>query len=208
MKKSIHFLRTKILFIVVCSLLISFNASAFEIEDSCRASMLVNTDINDPLLVHFSFNGNVPGGSFQFLGAWDFGDGNISGDSCPNHQYAQPGSYLVCFTFSICIGGGLSCHDDTCMLVTVGNISGIDNMDGNLNSFYFYPNPVKSSIYFRSDVNAALEIKIKDVAGHEVYNGYASNDEAIDVSSLAGGIYMVEATDGKKIIQRKMILQK
>jgi len=207
MKKSIHVLITRLLFIV-CSLLISFNASAFESEDSCRASMLVNTDNMDPLLVHFTFNGNVPGGSFQFLGAWDFGDGDLSGDSCPNHQYAQPGTYLVCLSFSICIGGGLSCHDDTCMSVTVGNISGINNMDGNLHNFYFYPNPVKSIFHFRSDATSALELKIKDVAGNEVYNGYAANDEAIDVSSLAGGIYMVEVTDGKTIIQRKMILQK
>jgi hypothetical protein len=207
MKKALPLLSSRIIFILTASILISFHASA-QNEDSCRASMWVGMDVNDPLLVHFYFNGTVPGGSFQFLGAWDFGDGDLSGDSCPSHQYAQPGTYVVCLSFSICLGGGLSCHDDTCMSVTVGNISGINNMDGNLHSIYFYPNPVKSLLHFRSDANRNLELKIKDMTGQLVYTGFAGNDEAIDVSSLAAGVYLIEASDGKGIIQRKMVLDK
>jgi len=168
----------------------------------------VTPDHNDPLTIHFDFIGQVPVGSFQFLGLWDFGDNYTSTDSCPVHTYAQPGTYVVCLSFSICIGGGLSCHDDTCLSITIGTLAGMDDPDGNLHNFYFYPNPVKSSMHIRSDAAREIELKIKDATGQVVYNGNAKNDEAIDVSSLAAGMYVVEGSDGKSIIQRKMVLQK
>ena len=96
MEKTLHLFKFKLLLLLTAGLLFTNHSSASVNEDSCWASMLITPDNNDPLLLHFSFAGNVPAGSFQFLGMWDFGDGGISGDSCPDHQYTQPGTYVVC----------------------------------------------------------------------------------------------------------------
>ena len=206
MEKPLQYLKLKFAFILVTCLIISSNVRAD--KDSCWAAMNINTDQNDPMTIHFDFAGTVPPGSFSFLGSWDFGDGDMSNDSCPVHTYAQPGTYTVCLAFNICIGGGMSCHDDTCVTITVGNLAGIQNPDGNLHHFYFYPNPVRSSFHIRSDATRILEIKIQDETGREIVHGIAGNDEAIVVSNLPAGIYVLVASDGKSILQRKMVVQK
>jgi hypothetical protein len=206
MVQPLHFLKSKFSSLFVFSLLL-LSLSARADEDSCWAYMLVNEDHLDPMTMHFDFAGTVPVGSFQFLGSWDFGDGNTSTDSCPVHTYLQPGTYLVCLSFSICIGGGMSCHDDTCVSVTVGNLAGIENPDGGLHNFYFYPNPVKSLLYTRSDALKDPELKIMDATGRCVYHGRPGNDNGIDISILSEGLYLIEASDGKNIIQRKLVIQ-
>ncbi len=176
-------------------------------EDSCKAYMNVMPDHIDPLLVHFQWAGTVPINSFQFLGMWDFGDGFTSNDSCPDHMYSQPGTYTVCLSFSICIGGGLSCHDDTCQTVTVGTIAGIENSDGGLHQFYVYPNPVQSSFFIRSDSHSDVEIIVRNPAGQIVYRSIAKNDAPVDAARLANGIYFIEAHSGSAVLQRKMVVQ-
>jgi len=208
MQPILHVLKSKLAFVFALCLLATFNVKAVVNEDSCWAHMLAIPDHNDPMTMHFNFDGTVPAGSFQFLGVWDFGDGYTSNDSCPVHTYAQPGTYIVCLEFSICIGGGLSCHDDTCVTITIGNFSAIENLDGNLHNFYFYPNPVKSSFQIRSDASHELELRMKDATGREIYLGFVRNDDLIDISTLPAGMYIIEASDGKSIIQRKMIVQK
>jgi hypothetical protein len=102
----------------------------------------------------------------------------------------------------------LSCHDDTCVSVTVGNLAGIENPDGGLHNFCFYPNPVNSQLYTRSDAARDPVLKITDGAGRCVYRGMPGNDHGIDVSDLSDGLYLIEASDGKTILQRKLIIQK
>ena len=175
-------------------------------EDSCHAMMNVMPDNNDPLLVHFQFIGMVPINSFQFLGSWDFGDGYTSSDSCPDHQYAAPGTYIVCLSFNICIGGGMSCHDDTCESITIGSLAGLASTDGRLHSFYTYPNPVMTELFLRSDAQEAVILDIRDLEGQVVMHAIVKNDESIDVSTLANGIYFAEATDGTHLLKRKLVI--
>jgi hypothetical protein len=177
-------------------------------EDSCVAMMNITPDQFNPLLLHFEFTGNVPVNSFQFLGIWDFGDGNLSSDSCPSHLYSQPGTYTVCLSFSICIGGGLSCHDDTCVTITIGNIAGVGNPDGSLTAFYSYPNPVHSKLHIRTDSSRDFAVKIKTMTGQVVFDGTLINDEPIDVSFFPDGIYFIEASDGSSIIERKFMVHR
>ncbi|CAN5392043.1 hypothetical protein BH11BAC1_BH11BAC1_16150 [soil metagenome] len=208
MKKLLQALETKILvFILAGFLLGSIHSNAQGSEDSCLAMMLITPDHFDPLLIHFTFIGNVPINSFQFLGTWDFGDGNTSTDSCPNHQYSQPGTYTVCLSFSICIGGGLSCHDDTCETVFFGAVAQIENIDGSLNTFYSYPNPVSNQFHVRADSNKELSLKITDVSGRTVMNRMVRNDEPIDATGFSNGIYFMEVTDGTRTLTRKLTIQ-
>ncbi len=208
MRKLLHSFQTKI-FLALLAATLSNNFHAKAEKDSCMASYYWVSDVNDPLLIHFYFNGTVPANSFTFLGSWDFGDGFTSADSCPNHQFSQPGNYTVCLIFSICIGGGLSCHDDTCISITVGNIQSITNPDGALHTFYSYPNPVHSNFFIRTDaLTKDITVKIKSVSGKEVFNSVVKNDSPVDASSFANGMYFIEASDGERTLTRKMIVER
>ena len=173
--------------------------------------MLVIPDQLDPLTIHFYFAGNVPPGSFQFMGVWDFGDGNVSSDSCPVHQYMQPGVYTVCLTFNICIGGGMSCHDDTCRIVNVGTIAGIESAEQTLHNFYCYPNPflqnTSGQLYVRSDCKGIMELSISDIEGNVVLSRPVENDKAFDVSTLNAGLYFIELRDNNSLLKKKLLIQ-
>lgn len=206
MSKPIQHISMKFLFIAMLAAGLSNHAFAGVQEDSCRAAMNITPDQLDPLLLHFEFTGSVPVGSFQFLGIWDFGDGNLSTDSCPVHLYAQPGTYLVCLSFSICIGGGLSCHDDTCISISIGTIDGISDPDGKLSAFYTYPNPVQSTLHVRSNTRGEFSLVIKNLTGQMVYSASAANDQPVDVAALPNGVYFVEVADDSRKIQRKIVI--
>lgn len=208
MKKIFPVLKPAVLSLLISLFSIQNSSAETAYEDSCLAMMLVMPDHNDPLLVHFYFSGNVPINSFQFLGSWDFGDGFTSTDSCPDHQYSQPGTYVVCLSFSICIGGGMSCHDDTCVTMTIGTMAGIENQNGSLQAFYTYPGPVHNEFFIHSNANNELGLKMRDLSGRIVLDRTVKNDEAIESASFSNGIYFLELTDGSRSVTRKLVIQK
>lgn len=82
---------------------------------------------------------------------WEFGDGTISSDSMPVHNYPNQGVYLVCLTVS---NNATGCISSLCKEITVGNVdiyadfnhyieSGTgkvtfsDNSDGNPTNWYW-----------------------------------------------------------------------
>ncbi len=80
----------------------------------------------------FSFN-QTPGttdiaftsttnGAGPYNYAWDFGDGNTSGDFDPTHTYTAPGDYNVCLTVFEQVGG-TTCDFTECHLVNVAPTS-------------------------------------------------------------------------------------
>ncbi len=206
MKKIIPVLKSTVLSLLISLLAFQHSSAGAANEDSCLAMMLVMPDHNDPLLVHFYFSGNVPINSFQFLGSWDFGDGFTSTDSCPDHQYSQPGTYVVCLSFSICIGGGMSCHDDTCVTMTIGTMAGIGDDDGSLNAFYSYPVPFQHEFFSHIDAKKVLALKMRDLSGRIVLDRTVKNDEAIEAASFSNGIYFLELTDGTRSVSRKLVI--
>ncbi len=208
MKTPLHIFKLLFLLTFITQFSVNTSKAAQVNEDSCWSSMLLMPDQFDPLLIHFTFAGTVPANSFQFLGIWDFGDGFVSTDSCPDHLYSQPGPYVVCLTFSICIGGGLSCHDETCVSMTIGNIAGIENSDGLLHSFYTYPNPVKSVFHIRTDTDKGQRVQVKDLTGRVVFNSIMHNDAPIDASAYSNGIYFIEVGEGDQTLKRKMIISR
>ena len=166
---------------------------AFADEDSCKAAIRWEPDANDPMLVHFCFNGVTPPGSFSYNCTWDFGDGNTSTDSFATHLYAQPGNYTVCLEFSICIGGGLSCHDDTCIDITVGSLSALSSAPG-LSSFILYPNPAKDDLRIRIRTGSdPVKLSILNAAGIVIRKlEFTGNDAAVQVGDLPAGLYYVQ----------------
>ena len=102
----------------------------------------------------------------------------------------------------------MSCHDDTCLSITIGSVAGIENIDGPLHTFYSYPNPVHNEFRLHADSNNNLGLKIRDVTGRIVLDRIARNDEPIDAAPFSNGIYLMEVTDGSSTLTRKLIVQK
>ncbi len=85
----------------------------------------------------------------------------------------------------------------------------------NLNDLSFYPNPSKNGrikIKFTAPEEGDLEIKISKLEGKEVFvrffesfSGYYS--ESIDLSGQKEGIYLLEISQGKKRLTKKIVVE-
>ncbi len=76
---------------------------------------------------------NLSGGNYTSF-YWSFGDGTSSTNQNPYHQYANPGSYIVCITIY-----GNNCQDSYCDSVIIG--SGVNCVP----QFYTYPDSTLGS---------------------------------------------------------------
>jgi hypothetical protein len=70
-----------------------------------------------------------------------------------------------------------------------------------------YPNPVKNgNLYITSDSNNAKSVAVYDILGKQVLNAKTSNN-AVNVSNLKGGAYIVRITEEGKTDTRKLIIE-
>ena len=70
-----------------------------------------------------------------------------------------------------------------------------------------YPNPLKgNTLYLTSNANAAMSVQIFDVLGKEVLKSNVINN-AVNVSGLNAGIYIVKVTEEGKTATRKLVIQ-
>ncbi len=68
--------------------------------------------------------------------------------------------------------------------------------------FSIYPNPATNGFYVQTDVYSA-QLTVSDINGKSVLSQQVSNNEYVDVSSLAKGVYIVELA-GK---QQKLVVR-
>jgi hypothetical protein len=78
--------------------------------------------------------------------------------------------------------------------------------DSQLDEIIIYPNPSKGMVNINTTI--PIEINIYDVLGKIVYTSALQNSEAIDLSYLNNGIYVVKLTDGTNQRSQKLIIQK
>jgi hypothetical protein len=70
-----------------------------------------------------------------------------------------------------------------------------------------YPNPVTNgNLYITSDSNESKAIVIYDVLGKVVVKA-SVNDQAVNVSNLKGGVYIVKITEAGKTATRKLVIR-
>ncbi|MBA4276555.1 T9SS type A sorting domain-containing protein [Flavobacterium sp.] len=70
-----------------------------------------------------------------------------------------------------------------------------------------YPNPVTNgTLYISSDSASAKSVEIYDILGKQVLNAKTSNN-AVNVSNLKGGAYIVKITEEGKTDTRKLIIE-
>lgn len=77
----------------------------------------------------------------------------------------------------------------------------------NINGLTMYPNPLSgNTLYLTSTANAAMSVQIFDLLGKEVLKSNAVNN-AVNVSGLNAGVYMVKVTEEGKTATRKLVIQ-
>lgn len=91
------------------------NVQVFGPENGCIADFSVNTS-GSTTTVGFAFTGQPQTGSMSYF--WEFGDGSVSMQKNPVHNYAQAGIYTVCLSIE-----SISelCTDRICRSVEVGS---------------------------------------------------------------------------------------
>lgn len=76
--------------------------------------------------------------------------------------------------------------------ITFGSTLSNAAIGENKNQLAIFPNPGADIIRIHSDYNEKLEVKIYSLNGQLIFSGNYQPDEAIDVSQLASGLYLVQ----------------
>ena len=92
-------------------------------------------------------------------------------------------------------------------------VYGQDTIDfGNLKNeeisgLKLYPNPATADmVYVTTENNDTKEIRIYDVFGELVLTDRISN-KTLDISRLSPGVYVIQVTENKKTINRKLVVK-
>jgi hypothetical protein len=81
------------------------------------------------------------------------------------------------------------------------------NSFDNINGLTVYPNPLSgNTLYLTSTANAAMSIEVYDLLGKEVLKANVVNN-AVNVSKLTAGVYVVKVTEEGKTATRKLVVQ-
>ena len=136
---------------------------------------------------------------------WNFGDGNISQDSCPVHTYTQAGVYEVCLQVSNSFGTDTVCQE---LLLQTSGIS----YPQTLRELMVYPNPVTGIAHFvlPEEIIIGSTLIITNALQQPVYTSKtnASNIQ-VDVTSLPVGVYYAFVfQEGKSVMCKSFIIAK
>lgn len=78
----------------------------------------LSSPITQSTSIDFSDQSSMPNG--QILSwSWDFGDGGISSEQNPTHDFAAPGNYVVCLNVKSVGANGQTCEGIFCETITV-----------------------------------------------------------------------------------------
>lgn len=76
-----------------------------------------------------------------------------------------------------------------------------------LKGFKMYPNPAYGSeVYITTETNGTKEIKIYDVFGEVVLTNRITTN-TLDISRLVPGVYVLQVTERKKTMTRKLVVK-
>lgn len=146
---------------------------------------------------------------FDASSLWNFGDGNISSASDPNHTYTAAGTYFVCLTsFNLCGDSAVFCDS-----VSIAGNVGLEEIS-EMGSFNFYPNPTHgpSTIFIYSPENLEGSLVMMDITGRVVvaiHSGIFTTGNStftINTSSWTEGIYLLVWNTEKWSLSKKILV--
>ena len=150
------------------------------------------------------FLNQTPIEPFQIF-SWDFGDGNTSSQTSPNHQFDTLGNYTVCLTITDTCGTDSTCHYIEMIPDDPGN--GIDDLK-ELDDLQVFPNPSSDHFYLSSKMwtGKKVSIQVVSITGAEIVNTnmVLNAQQQIDASQWVNGIYLLKVTTPKGIITRRL----
>ncbi|MEY2631129.1 MAG: hypothetical protein RLZZ469_2027 [Bacteroidota bacterium] len=77
--------------------------------------------------------------------------------------------------------------------ITFSNSLGVTTFGDNETNLTLYPNPASDLIKIGANSNGEIEVKMYTLTGQLVQQGKYFPNEAIDISALSGGIYLIQA---------------
>jgi M6 family metalloprotease-like protein len=153
------------------------------------------------LTVNFSNNSQHAAGYL-----WDFGDGNTSTETNPEHTYETDGSYQVVLTaFSD------YCQDDSFSLTIVVTTVGVAGNHAE-KDIRIYPNPASKLLYVKMALpHENMKISFYNSNGsvrhYTLQNSGDSNIHPIDISALESGLWLIELEiPSRKYTQKLLVL--
>jgi len=118
---------------------------------------------------------------------WEFGDGEISTEESPIHEYETDGSYQCQLTASNFLG-------DASFTILLDLVS-VDENQYIQNLITIYPNPTNNTLNIKSEIDIS-NISIINTMGQVVLFKHLKGDKLhrIDVKSLDKGIYLLKTS--------------
>jgi hypothetical protein len=134
---------------------------------------------------------------------WDFGDGNTSSLSNPQHTYASSGTYPVTLTVGDSCGT-TSFTDSVTVNLILSNSSNLD--EPRISAF---PNPADDQVTLNIGSHlVGSELRIIDIRGALVRRVADLNTlNRITVSDLPDGVYFIQINSGNDHIVQRIIIQ-
>jgi len=173
----------------------------------------VSAIINNMPVADFSWNDD--NGSVEFTNLsqysstylWFFGDGDISNDTDPVHQYDSSGDYTVTMI------AANACGADTVDTVITVVVTGIED-NNNLSDINIFPNPASGSftIEYSFSEKEKVNIKICDLTGNIFVERIENpapgrHRDNFDLSGISKGIYIIHITTEKQSMVRKIVVE-
>jgi hypothetical protein len=166
--------------------------------------------------IYSIYNFSSGNGTISYL--WDFGDGTTSSQIYPSHQYAVPGSYIVCLTTTVLYSNAVGtstcsstyCDSSSVQKMAAGflmsqvnviplSVTGIKQPEKEI-SLSAFPNPIADELTIEaitSNNNAIIYVLV-DALGKIALTGNLNNSKAtINTSNLEKGFYSLSITNEK-----------
>jgi len=136
---------------------------------------------------------------------WTFGDGTVSQDTSPMHEYAQPGKYQVCLTVSNTNGS-----DTYCRYIFLG-ITGQEEAPAEQSALIVYPNPARERVWVTLQGATAVgrDLVVSDLYGRKILKRSWGSDPSadLDIRGWPAGVYVLtaETASGKPVSCRLVV---
>lgn len=127
---------------------------------------------------------------------WDFGDGEISNEINPLHQFCEAGTYEVNLTAVVC--QDTSVYNQVIQVTGTADCTGVSVGELNNQQFSISPNPASNQLFINSELNKPVKYEIFDLTGKSYLRGIAQNEKPINITAFTSGIYILILENGEE----------